>query len=302
MNSAEASRTDRNRSWWKSATNEFSRQAKYLTGQDAFRRNPAFVLGRLLAWRTITAVSHKKVIIKLPGYGVSMAIPSEWPGIAKLIFAYRELYDRELVWMSRNVRPGFHVADVGASFGIYTLVAARAAGPSGKIFSFEPAGSTFDILRTNVELNCLANVHTFRCAIGEADGEVELYHHRDSSRNSLGRTTAMSGSSEPVHKTTLSNVLANAGIDRIDLIKMDVEGMEEMALKGSSTIIERSRPKIIIELNPGRASAIGLNADGAWELLRSLRYSMYEIASGGELLKVIRPPQHLVNVVAFPTE
>jgi len=253
-------------------------------------------------WRAISAVSHRKVVIKLPGYGVSIAIPSEWPGIAKLIFAYRELYDRELVWLSRNVRPGFFVADIGASFGIYTLVAARAAGPSGQILSFEPAASTFDILKANVELNCLTNVHTFRCAIGEDDGEVELYHHRDSSRNSLGRTTSMIGTSESVQKRTLSNVLAKAGVAKIDLIKMDVEGMEEMALRGCSTIVERARPKIIIELNPGRASAIGLPADGAWELLRSLRYKMYEIGRASELVKVDRPPQHLVNVVAFPNE
>jgi FkbM family methyltransferase len=302
MNSVEASLADRDRSRWKSPGKEFSRQVKYLIGQDAFRRNPASVLGRLLVWRAISAVSHKKVVIKLPGYGVSIAIPSEWSGIAKLIFAYRELYDRELVWLSRNVRLGFFVADIGASFGIYTLVAARAAGPSGQIFSFEPAASTFDILKTNVELNCLTNVHTFRYAIGEEDGEVELYHHRDSSRNSLGRTTAMTGTSESVHKRTLSNVLAKAGIAKIDLIKMDVEGMEEMALRGCSSIVERARPKIIIELNPGRASAIGLHADGAWELLRSLRYKMYEIGRAGELLKVDRPPQHLVNVVAFPHE
>lgn len=302
MNSGEASLIDRDRSGWKLTTKQLSGQVKYLVGQDAFRRRPASVLGRLLAWRAISAVSHKKVIVKLPGYGVSIAIPSEWPGIAKLIYAYRELYDRELVWLSRNVHPGFYVADIGASFGIYTLVAARAAGPSGQIFSFEPAASTFDILKANVELNCLTNVRIFRCAIGEDDGEVELYHHRDSSRNSLGRTAAMSGTSESVHKRTLSNFLAEAGIAKIDLIKIDVEGMEEMALKGCSTILERARSKIIIELNPGRASAIGLHADGAWELLRSLRYKMYEIGRGGELVGVDRPPKHLVNVVAFSNE
>ena len=302
MHSGDNPLTHRDRSWWKSPANELHQQIKYLAGQDAFRRNPASVLGRLLLWRAISAVSHKKVVVKLPGYGVSMAVPSEWRGIAKLIFAYRELYDRELVWLFKNVRAGFYVADIGASFGIYTVVAARAAGPSGKVFSFEPAASTFEILKTNVELNSLTNVHSFRCAIGEHDEETQLYHHRDSSRNSLGRTAAMTGTSESVQKTTLSNVLARAGIVRIDIIKIDVEGMEEMALKGCSTIVERARPKIIIELNPSRASTIGLRADGAWELLRSLRYKMFEIGSGGELLGIDRPPQHLVNVVAFPND
>jgi FkbM family methyltransferase len=279
---------------------ELTRQLRYLTGQDAFRRNPASVLGRLMVWRGISAVRHTNYVIKLPRYGVSMAIPPNWRGIARLIFAYRELYDRELVWLSRNVEPGFVIVDVGASFGIYTLVAARAAGASGQVFSFEPTTAAFEILNANVELNALTNVHTFRCAVGERSGEVELYHHLDSSRNSLGYTAGMIGTSESVQLTTLNNVLDKAGIAKIDLIKIDVEGTEEMVLKGCSTILERSRPKIIIELNPPRAAAIGLRADGAWQLLLSLGYKMYEIGAGCRLCRVDRSPQQYINVVAFP--
>jgi FkbM family methyltransferase len=219
-----------------------------------------------------------------------------WRGIARLIFAYRELYDRELVWLSRNVEPGFVTADVGASFGIYTLVAARA---SGQVFSFEPTTAAFEILKANVELHGLTNVHTFRCAVGERSGEVELYHHRNSSRNSLGYTAGMIGTSQSVQLTTLNNVSDKAGVANIDLMKIDVEGTEEMVLKVCSTILERARPKIIIELDPPRAPAIGLRADGAWQLLLSLGYKMYEIAAGCRLRRVDRSPQQYI-VVAFP--
>jgi FkbM family methyltransferase len=279
---------------------ELARQLRYLAGQDAFRRNPASVLGRLTAWRAISVMGRKKHVIDLPSYGVSMAVPSEWHGIAKLIFAYRDFYDRELVWLSKNVSPGSVTVDVGASFGIYTLVAARAAGISGQVFSFEPATAAFDILKANVDRNRLTNVHAFRCALGERDGEGELYHHRDSSRNSLAHAAGMAGTSESVHLTTLGKVLDTAGVEKVDLIKIDVEGTEELVLKGCSTMVRRARPKIIIELSPARASAIGLRADGAWQLLASLGYKMYEIASGGRLCRVERSPQRLINVVAFP--
>jgi len=72
---------------------------------------------------------------------VSIAIAPEWHGTSKIIFAFRKLYDRELIWLSRNVEPGFVTVDIGAHFGIYTLVAARAAEATGEVYSFEPAAA-----------------------------------------------------------------------------------------------------------------------------------------------------------------
>jgi FkbM family methyltransferase len=278
----------------------FGQWLKYLSHEDAFRRNPIGVLARLALWRGITAFDHEPMRVDLPTYDVSIVIPPEWRGIAKLIFAYRELYDRELVWLSKQVRTGSVTVDIGASYGLYSIVAARAAGESGLVLSFEPASSTYKILEENVALNNLSNVRLFRCALGNRDDEVPLYHHPDSSRNSLGVISGMSGTSESVRMTTLEYVCRKAGIVGIDLIKIDVEGAEEKALKGCLPILELTRPRIIIEINPPRATAIGLAADGAWRMLLDLEYRLHVIEADGTLREIVSLPDRPINVIALP--
>jgi FkbM family methyltransferase len=277
-----------------------SQQLKYLSHEDAFRRNPVAVLARLAWWRGITALGRKPTRVDLPGYNVSIEIPPRWRGIAKLIFAYRELYDRELVWLSKNVRPGSVTVDVGANYGIYSIVAAKAAGASGLVLSFEPAAETFEILEKNIALNHLTNVRLFNCALGDREDDVPLYHHPDASRNSLGAVTGMSGTSETVRMTTLEVVCLKPETTRIDLLKIDVEGAEETTLRGCLPILRLSRPRLIIEINPPRAAAIGLAADGAWRMLLELGYRLHELEANGELREVISLPDRPVNLIAIP--
>jgi len=284
----------------RNATTSISEQIRYLRGEDAFRKDPLGVLGRLALWRGVTVLSRNPTRVDLPMYKVSIEIPPEWRGIAKLIFAYRELYDRELVWLAKNVQPGSITVDVGASFGLYTIVAARAAGEFGRVLSFEPALRTFDVLKRNIALNRFTNVSIFNCALGDRDAEVPFYHHPDSSRNSLGLVEGMSGTSETVRMTTLSRVCESLGITQVDFLKIDVEGAEETTLRGCLPMIEASRPRIIIEINPPRAIAIGLRPDGAWRMLLDLDYRLQHLEAYGHMRDVVAMPDHPINLIATP--
>jgi len=110
----------------------------------------------------------------------------------------------------------------------------------------------------------------------------------------------MTGARESIQMTTLSDILDKTGVEKIDLIKIDVEGAEKMTLKGCARILEKARPRIIIELNPTLAAASGLRADGAWRMLVSLGYKMYEIDDVASLCRIDRCPHQLINVLAFP--
>ncbi len=278
----------------------FTQQLKYLAGEDAFRKNPLAVLGRLAMWRGVTALSRHPTRVELSGYRVSIEIPPEWRGIAKLIFAYRELYDRELVWLSKNVLPGATVIDIGASFGLYSIVAARAAQESGRVLSFEPTLRTFNLLRRNIAINHLTNVELFNCALGDREDEVRLFHHPDSSRNSLGLIGGMTGTSEPVRMTTLAQVCEAWNISHVDVLKIDVEGAEETTVRGSLPILEASRPRMIIEINPPRAAAIGLRADGSWRMLLDLGYRFHQLEASGKMREVRTMPEGPMNLIAIP--
>lgn len=275
-------------------------QLKYLAGEDAFRKDPIRVLGRLALWRGITARTRSPMRVNLPAYGITIEIPPQWRGIAKLIFAYRELYDRELVWLARNVHPGSTIVDVGASFGLYSMVAAKATGETGRVLSFEPTVKTFEFLERNIALNRLTNVVAFNCALGDRDDEVPLYHHPDSSRNSLGRVEGMCGTTETVQMTTLSRACLESKIQGIDLIKIDVEGAEETTLRGCLPILQLTRPRMIIEINPPRAEAIGLRPDGSWRILVDLDYRLHHLEADGSLRDVDSLPDRPTNLIAIP--
>jgi hypothetical protein len=105
-------------------------QWNYLKSQAAFRRYPLHVLGRLVVWR-IRCAAKAPVIVPLKHFNIDMFLPAEWHGIAKLVFAFREQYEPELALLPRFLSPGSVFLDVGANYGIYSLVASRIVGGQG---------------------------------------------------------------------------------------------------------------------------------------------------------------------------
>jgi hypothetical protein len=89
----------------------------FLRSHEAFRKAPSVTLLRLLAWR-LHCWLGKPATITLPKWGLRMHLPPEWRGVAKLIFAFRELYDSELSYRERLLSPGMTFVDVGACYGI----------------------------------------------------------------------------------------------------------------------------------------------------------------------------------------
>ena len=146
--------------------------------------------------------------------------------------------------------------DVGANIGLYSLALASVAS-RGKVYAFEPSPATFDYLRRNVEDNGLANVESFKLAVGDqAEGTV---HFHDIPFFSAGSFAAEDGSfltSEVLGSnyfeapaTTLDAFVAENGIDRVDLIKIDVEGAELSVLEGATETLSSMQPKVALEFN-----------------------------------------------------
>jgi len=193
------------------------------------------------------------------------------------------------------------VVDVGASYGVYAAVAAKAVGPAGLVLAFEPATEAFRILENNLELNGLGNVRPFRCALANTAGRARLAHHPDPSRNALCANGKGTANSEEVAVETLDGVAAREGIQRVDVLKIDAEGSEEMVLAGAGALLARCRPLVIFEVNRDAGAALGLHPLGAWRALESLGYQLYSIDGDGGL-STTQPPPACGNVVAVHGE
>ena len=218
-----------------------------------------------------------------------------------MIFAVGSRYEKELTYLGNFISPGMVVVDGGANCGIYSVAAARLAGPGGLVLAFEPGAETFSVLKRNVEMNRLTNVRSYCAALSDKDGRARLYQHADGPNSfSLGPSENAIIESKEVVTRTLDGVLGEVGVDRTGLIKLDVEGAEELVLRGAKKVIANSHPTIIFEVNAGAAKRLGLSASGAWELLRSWSYRFFFLTESGNLRELKQPPaaDDILNVIA----
>ena len=128
-------------------------------------------------------------------------------------------------------QPGDTIFDIGAGVGSEVRLFSRLVGPAGRVVSVEAHPRTFACLRRTVELNQLPNVTTLECAVVGDPGPVYLEDDRvDHIRNGL--TEDPTGGVE-VAGRTLGEIMLSLGVDRIDLLKMNIEGAELPVLEKS---------------------------------------------------------------------
>ena len=196
------------------------------------------------------------VTAQLPG-GLTLRLSSKGDdGIANQVFWRGWTADEPeaLPLFFALARQAAIVFDVGAHVGIYAIVAAL-ANPGARVYAFEPLPRTRDRLLANISRNSVSNVEVFACAIGASVGWAILYcaHLGIPLSSSLSREFMADTISTPlipetVPVSTIDVICSSRGISKIDLIKLDIEGLEPDALRGMSELLERTRPDIFCEV------------------------------------------------------
>lgn len=250
-----------------------------------------------MAWRVRCALGRPATVILDP-WDVRIRLPARWRGVSKLIYAFRERYEPELRVLAPHLPSGGVMIDIGANIGIYTLVAARLVGPYGRVLAFEPAAEAHETLMANLEANSFTNVLAWRLALTDAIGTARLSHEPDASRNAILTGPPGTDDYEEVETGTLDAIDARERLPRVDLIKVDVEGAEELALRGAAGVLARHSPVVIFEVNPEAAARLGLRGDGAWKALAGMGYRFYGIDDDGAARPLGSPPPG-GNVVAL---
>ena len=192
------------------------------------------------------------------------------------------IYDPNMVVVLNALLPEKGVLiDIGANMGYCSLLMSRTVGEDGKIFAIEPSERDFLRLIDNISLNKLNNVSVYRLAISDTSGEVEISiaSEERSSLNTLGTEFSNKAidklRTEKVEATTLDHFIEQEEIDKIDVIKMDIEGSEFRALLGANASIEMFRPALILGINKNSLKANDSSVEDIEKILRNLRYKMY---------------------------
>ena len=150
-----------------------------------------------------------------------------------------------------NIKEGDIVIDVGANIGYYTLIFAQLVGASGKVFAFEPEPKNFEILKKNIEVNNYQNIIAEQKIVSDESGMVKLFI---AEKGIVGHRLQQKTDSQKfieVESIILDNYLKNLNLsEKINFIKIDVEGAEVKVLEGSKIMIEKSdQLKIFTEFN-----------------------------------------------------
>ena len=172
-------------------------------------------------------------------------------GLALAISHYGTYEKLEAKVMEEKIKGGNIVVDVGANIGLHTLNMARIVGNTGQVFAFEPDPSNFKILGKNVKVNNYKNIILEQKAVGDKHGRATLYQSDDPGRHRIFPQTKAKGQVQ-VELTSLDKYFIDSNlVDKINFIKIDVEGLEFSVLKGMKNILKNNKKiKILFEFMP----------------------------------------------------
>ncbi|MGV3660322.1 MAG: FkbM family methyltransferase [Prosthecobacter sp.] len=167
-------------------------------------------------------------------------------------------------WLKQRTVPGSVILDVGAQYGIYSLMAARHIGPEGRIFAFEPSPDTVGVLERHIDINNVGtNVEIVPAAVGAEAGEVTLYMAGTHPCNTLAAPSKRADLflvPMKVPAITLDTFCRERGISPT-ILKIDTEGWELPVLRGSVEILKNEALTIVVEMHPYAWESADYNAD-----------------------------------------
>jgi FkbM family methyltransferase len=218
-------------------------------------------------------------------------------------------YEPELQQAVRDwLRPGMLVYDVGANVGYISLLLARAAGASGQVFAFEPLPANLERMAANFRLNPWAHLTCIPAAVVDRAGPVRFLAHTS---GAMGKAAGSAGR----HDQAYPSEIEVAGID-LDgfaypsgelaaaafhgpppqLIKMDIEGGEVLALQGMARLLSEARPLILLELHGPES------ARSAWDTLTAAGYRLLRMQPGYPPIPSLSALDWKAYIIARPEE
>jgi FkbM family methyltransferase len=209
------------------------------------------------------------------------------------------------------VTHGDTVLDIGANVGAHTLHLARLVGDKGKVIAYEPTAYAVHKLRQNLALNpdLDAQVTVAQMMLTDSDDQIpepEIYSSwpLDGEKDLHARHRGQFKSTEGSSASKLDSHLQSLNVNRIDFIKMDVDGFECHVLGGAMATLKNCQPAILMELAPSLYSEHGRSLEELLSLLTHAGYSMFRLNGKSELpmdprqLHAMVPAGSTINVIA----
>ncbi len=187
-----------------------------------------------------------------------------------------DLHEIEL--LKQLIKPNDHVLDIGANIGFYAKIISNLVGPKGKVYCFEPDKTNFNYLVKNT--NAIANIKLFNLAVSDKEEVIKVY--KSKLLNVDHRTYPVNNydSVEEINAKSIDGMLGEE-IEKIDLIKIDIQGFELTAFKGMQNLLSKQNNiKIIAEYWPHGFKRAGTSAIEFYDFFDKLNYQFKLIDEG----------------------
>jgi len=214
-------------------------------------------------------------IITVNGYKM-LTIPND-PGISTELSIFKSHEPLNTKILSKMLKKGMTCLDIGGNIGYYVLLERQLIGSEGKIIAIEPLQRNFDYLKKNIELQNVTNISTYRFACGDKNGKVPFIIDRESNGSwiipdGMKNPDPSRGTITEVPLRILDEFVEELGLERVDFVRMDVEGYEIHILKGLKKTLEKFKPIISFELHKNFLGVKGTHE--IFKLLKGLNYKV----------------------------
>lgn len=160
------------------------------------------------------------------------------------------IYEQETAnWLLASLHEGCVFFDIGANFGYFTLMGAKAVGTKGKVISFEPIPANYSYVKELISLNAFDNVVCEKVAISDMNGTVEFAVEKNNANSHLASIKLKHASSQILERVLVQTISLDDFCEKNvvpDVVKCDVEGAEVLVLSGAKTLLEKKKTKWII--------------------------------------------------------
>jgi len=212
-----------------------------------------------------------------------------------------EVYEPlEIELIRKEIKLNDFVIDVGAHIGYHTLNMAKCVGKTGKVFSFEPEPENFSILKKNVQVNEYQNIITKNKAVGSSNNKIILYTSQNHSGIHRMYPSKSCQNQIEIECVKLDDYFKkNNFLDKIKLLKIDVEGAELNVLQGSKEILSKNKNlSIFLEFVPKHIMECGMVPNDILNFLQSYEFKIFCINEHENRIDPISNEKEILN--SFP--
>lgn len=183
----------------------------------------------------------------------------------------------------KKVKPGHTFLDIGAHVGFFSMIAAKLVGESGSVYSFEMNPENYLRLTVNINLNNFKNIRPHNWAVSDDSKPVQFWVNQDNDgghslwdcgRHSFNEKSRVSPQKMVSYSIALDHY---DSFDKVDFIKMDVEGAEVMALNGMVELLKKNMPIVALEINNFGLSQMGHSYRDVREIMEKIGYRCWLI-------------------------